>query len=186
MVASSFCHDRKFASTVTRELLCLIRRVSLGRARLPVNHHIDSGIMLAIVMIKEISSLFAMGIFNKENSIIMDRSVSRLMFCYHSMIYTALNLNNNFCWDSTSSRWNESEVSSNKSSLEEIAFILVCRLLSADKISFTISHHRSVENSLNCLFFSGKLKQPVGDLVNTGLSSYQLVHPDTDQTTFLC
>ena len=64
------------------------------RARSPVNHHIDSGIMFAIVLIKEINSLFTMGIFNKENSIIIDGSVSRLMFCCHSMIYTALNLNN--------------------------------------------------------------------------------------------
>ena len=54
-------------------------------------------IMFAIVLIKEINSLFAMGIFNKENPIII---VSRLMFCYHLMIYTALNLNKNFCWDS--------------------------------------------------------------------------------------
>ena len=93
--------------------------VSLGRARSPVNYHIDSGIMFAIVPIKEINSLFEMGIFNKENPIIIDGSVSRLMFCYHSMIYTALNLNNNFCWDSTSYRWNESEVSSSESFLEK-------------------------------------------------------------------
>ena len=64
--------------------------VSLGRARSPVNHHIDSDIMFAIVMIKEINSLFAIGIFNIENPMIIDGSVSRLMFCYHSMIYTAL------------------------------------------------------------------------------------------------
>ena len=115
----------------------------LGRARSPVNHHIDSGIMFAVVLIKEINSLFAMGIFNKENPMIIDGSVSRLMFCYYSMIYIALKLNNSFCWDSTSSRWNESEVSSSKSSLERIALSLVCRLLSADKISFTISHHQS-------------------------------------------
>ena len=106
----------------------------------PVNHNINSGIMFTIVLIKEINSLFVIGI-------------SRLMFCYHSMIYTASNLNNNFCWDSTSYRLNESEVSSSKSSLEMIALILVCRLLSADKISFTISHHRSVKNSLNFFFF---------------------------------
>ena len=31
-----------------------------------------------------------MGIFNKENPIITDGSVSRLMFWYHSMIYDAL------------------------------------------------------------------------------------------------
>ena len=105
--------------------------------------------MFATLLIKEINSLFARGIINKENPIIIDESISRLMFCYHSMIYTALNLNNNFCWDCTSYRWNESEVSSSKSSLERIALILVCRLLSADKIS----HHRSVKNSLNCLFF---------------------------------
>ena len=159
---------------------CLIRRVSLGRARSPVNDHINSGIMFAIALIKEINSLFAMEIFNKENPRIVDKSVSRLMFCYHSMIYTALSLNNNFCWDSTSSRWNESGVSSSKRSLERITSILVCRLLSADKISFTISHHRSVKNSFDCCFFLGELIQPVGDPVDTGYSSYQLVHPDTD------
>ena len=63
-------------------------------------------------------SLFAKGIFNKENPLFIGVSVSRLMFCYHSMIYTALNLNNNLCLDSASYRWNESEVSSSKSSLE--------------------------------------------------------------------
>ena len=63
-------------------------------------------------------SLFAKGIFNKENPLFICGSVSRLMFCCHSMIYTVFNLNNNLCWDSTSYRWNESEVSSSKSSLE--------------------------------------------------------------------
>ena len=129
---------------------------------------ITSTHMLTIVLIKEISRLFAMGVFNKESPIFICRSVSRLMFCYHSMIYTALNLNNNFCWDSTSYSWNESEVPSSKSCLERIALISVCRLLLADKISFTISYHRSVKNSLSCLFFLGELIQPVGDLVDIG------------------
>ena len=130
--------------------------------------------MFAIVLIKEINSLFVMGIFNTENPaeipVIIDESVCRQMFCNHSMIYTALNLNNNFCRDSTSYRWNESEpeVSSSKSSLERIALILVCRLSSADEISFTISHHRSVKDSFNCLFFLGELIQLVGDQVDTG------------------
>ena len=62
-----------------------------------------------------VSSLFANGIFNKENPLFIGGSVSRLCFA----IYTALNLNNNLRWDSTSYKWNESEVSSSKSSLEK-------------------------------------------------------------------
>ena len=50
--------------------------------------------MFAIVLIKEINSLFArgIGIFDKEDLIIIDGSVNRLVFCYYSMICTALNL----------------------------------------------------------------------------------------------
>ena len=43
-----------------------------------VNHHIDSGIIFAIVPIKKINSLFAMGIFNKKNPVFIDGSVSSI------------------------------------------------------------------------------------------------------------
>ena len=97
-------------------------------------------------------SLFAKGIFNKENPLFIGGSVSRLMFCYHSMIYTALNLNNNLCWTP------QATGGMNQKSLQAKALLkgrinLVCRLLSAGKISITISHHRSVKNSLNSIVY---------------------------------
>ena len=85
-------------------------------------------------------SLFAKDIFNKENPLFTGGSVSRLIFCYHSMNLKSLQVK----------------------ALLKGRVNLVCRLLLADKISFTISHYRSVKNSLNCLFFLGELIQPVG------------------------
>ena len=66
----------------------LVISVSLGRSRSPINPHIDTGIMFAIVLIKEVNSLFAMGIFNKENPMFINESVSRLMFCYYDGMMT--------------------------------------------------------------------------------------------------
>ena len=117
--------------------------------------------MFAIVLIKEINSLFAMGIFYKENLTFIDGSVSRLMFCYHSMIYNALNLNN------ISVGTPQAICGMNQKSLERIALTLVCRLL--DK-NFLYHFSPSISKELIELFDRPKDKfiQPVGDLVDTG------------------
>ena len=84
-LAHSLVHSLRICATCTTCATCanynqpwkhralLAISVSLERARLTVNYHIDSGIMLAIVLIKKINSLFAMGIFNKENLIFIGR-----------------------------------------------------------------------------------------------------------------
>ena len=72
-VCKSTYRDASSFEVKVRALLAI--SVSLERARSPVNHHIDSGIMFVIVLIKEIHSLFAMGIFNKKNPVFIDGSV---------------------------------------------------------------------------------------------------------------
>ena len=80
---------------------CVVQQPSFAKARTPMQVVFEVKVHSCPVTVY---SLFAKGIFNKENPLFICGSVSRLMFCHHSMIYTALNLNNNLCCDSTSYR----------------------------------------------------------------------------------